>query len=189
MQEVTDPESSFRVRHVRKAGIVSRHSLLFDVGIIVRVFFGLRRNVEPRNQVIHFGRVLSRFIQEENQFGDYPGLVANPVPQVLADEFAFFPDVFEQQLLVGRQHEAQVHPGDAQVGADLHAGNRNKGIAEMRLAFPLKNIAQLFLNQPGEFLLSFVIHNFIENGAPTGKVPPKDALIKTTKKPITTVFL
>lgn len=114
-----------------------------------------RRNIQTFDQRIHPLSLLFHFVNEKGQLRNDAGLVADPVAQRLSDFFLVQIQFVEYSLFVVRQHHADVHLGQAQVGADAHLNDGDKSLSQQTALITLKDVAELFLNQPAELLLTY----------------------------------
>lgn len=116
------------------------------------------RDHQIREQLIHFSRVFGSVVDIELQMRNDPQLVTDAFGELLADETGILPDRFQQHGFVFIGQEAEVCPGNAQVGRYAHGGDRHKRAVGKVLSIFLKNLSQVFLYLPAYFLLSFRFH-------------------------------
>jgi hypothetical protein len=114
-----------------------------------------RRNMKTLQKIIHALCIFLHFIHEECEFRNDPRVVSDSITQSLADFLLVLIEFVQRSLLVFGQHHADVYPGQAKVWAHPHFHDGNECVAQHSPLIALEYVAQLFLNQTANFLLSY----------------------------------
>ena len=106
-------------------------------------------------------QVVEGVVDEELEFGYDAQLVAHTGAQFVANLTGVGVDVIQNFLGTLRGEDAEVAAGNAQVGTDAHGTDGDQHAAE-GLSFFLKHVAQFFLSETRDFLLSGCFHIYIK---------------------------
>lgn len=93
------------------------------------------------------------------QVGNNPDLPADPSSELKPQFLRVMLNGFHEFILIACCKQADVNFGNRQIGSNMDFGNCYHSAAEQAFAFFLKNIAQVFLKQPGYFMLSCRFHS------------------------------
>ena len=121
-----------------------------------------RRNVQALQQVVHPLRFFFHFIDKECKFRDNPRLVPDSVSERFPDFLLVCIQLFKDGLLVLGEHHADVNLCQAEIRAYTHVYNGNERVAQQSALVALKDVAELFLYEPAEFLLSNGSHSGVK---------------------------
>src|SRR5690606_12888393 len=125
----------------------------FKLGRRLFLVFISGRNVQALDQLLDPERILLCFVNYKYQLGYDPNLFTDPFAQCSPDLSLVSVQAFEDLLFVFCQHHADIDFGNAQVGAHCDVGDRDEGVVQDTAFISLKNISELALNEPPEFLL------------------------------------
>ena len=101
--------------------------------------------------------IVQRVVNEKLQLGNDAQLVAHAFAEFKAQGAGVGVDVLQNLFGALGGEDAQIATGNAEIGADAHSTDGDQHAAE-GLSFFLKHVAQFFLNETRDFLLSGCFH-------------------------------
>lgn len=125
----------------------------FMEAVSLELFF--RWDVKVLYDIIYSLCIFLDFINFKYELRNDSCLISDPVAQRFSNFFLMIIKFGQQRFFVLDESHTDKYFRYTQIRTDAHFNNRDEVVGKNPPLISLKNIAQLFLNKPAEFLLSY----------------------------------